>query len=158
MSIISRKYQNCIRVFGFFLPGVPGSIRLIKSVFMKAQRHNDAAPEAAAGCSEEYPRFGSPGNASELSLNHVVCSGSKAAALANCRLAADRDRHPSGGPVGARLCPHPRPGASPRSQLPVAVAPPSEHNGSTAFSGLKRPVVNEQNQQKPPLVLHLPAF
>lgn len=49
------------------------------------------------------------------------------------------------------------------SQLPVTVHPPTPtlrvHNGnSMAGAGLKRPVVNEQDQQKPLLVLHLPAF
>lgn len=76
----------------------------------------------------------------------------------DCRFEADQDGRPSGAPSVPGSALILGPARRLVSQLPAAVAPPSEHNGSTAFSGLKRPVVNEQKQQKPPLVLHLPAF
>ena len=68
-------------------------------------------------------------------------------------------------PVSARLCAHPWPLVchlvpvlAKCSQLPGTGLPPSGHNGSLTLAVLKRPVVNEQNQQRPVLVLHLPAL
>lgn len=72
-------------------------------------------------------------------------------------------------PVGARLCAHRWLGLSHHPTVGMVFlaashsGPPPHHlkvhNGSSMTgAGLKRPVVNEQHQQKPLLVLHLPTF